>query len=69
MREAQAWIARAQEMDALQSQSLQGELRERTEQCQQLWLGWQRQVSYLAYMMSLIYDVYDCILVYLVLHV
>ena len=45
LREAQAWIARVQEMDALQSQSLQSELRERTEQCNQLWLGWQRQVS------------------------
>ncbi|KAF8042813.1 hypothetical protein BT93_A1211 [Corymbia citriodora subsp. variegata] len=45
LREAQAWIARVQEMDALQSHSLQAELRERTEQCNQLWIGWQRQVA------------------------
>ncbi|XP_031382843.1 uncharacterized protein LOC116197000 isoform X2 [Punica granatum] len=43
LREAQAWIARVQEMDALQSHSLQAELRERNEQYNQLWLGWQRQ--------------------------
>ncbi|KAL0710289.1 hypothetical protein Bca4012_017267 [Brassica carinata] len=46
LREAQGWIARAQEMDALQSStnhSLQAELRERTEQYNQLWLGCQRQ--------------------------
>ncbi|XP_010048647.1 uncharacterized protein LOC104437401 isoform X1 [Eucalyptus grandis] len=45
LREAQAWIARVQEMDALQSHSFQAELRERTEQCNQLWMGWQRQVA------------------------
>ncbi|KAI4325022.1 hypothetical protein MLD38_030455 [Melastoma candidum] len=45
LREAQAWIARVQEMDALQSHSLQAELRERTEQCNQLWLVWQRQFA------------------------
>lgn len=48
LREAQGWIARAQEMDALQSStnhSLQAELRERTEQYNQLWLGCQRQFS------------------------
>uniref|UniRef100_A0A251UNT4 DUF7725 domain-containing protein n=1 Tax=Helianthus annuus TaxID=4232 RepID=A0A251UNT4_HELAN len=48
IREAQAWIARVQEMDALQSttnHSLQAELRERTEQYNQLWLGCQRQFS------------------------
>ncbi|GLT48294.1 hypothetical protein SLA2020_219270 [Shorea laevis] len=47
-REAQAWIARAQEMDVLQSNtnhSLQAELRERTEQYSQLWLGCQRQFA------------------------
>ena len=47
LREAQAWITRVQEMDALQSttnHSLQAELRERTEQYNQLWLGCQRQV-------------------------
>nr|XP_023921364.1 golgin subfamily A member 6-like protein 2 [Quercus suber] len=46
LREAQAWIARVQEMDVLQSNtnhSLQAELRERTEQYNQLWLGCQRQ--------------------------
>ncbi|XP_057997571.1 uncharacterized protein LOC131176542 [Hevea brasiliensis] len=42
------WIARVQEMDALQSttnHSLQVELRERTEQYNQLWLGCQRQLA------------------------
>ncbi|XP_064984297.1 uncharacterized protein LOC104000469 isoform X5 [Musa acuminata AAA Group] len=46
LREAQAWVARVQEMDALQSstnQSLQAELRERTEQFNQYWIGFQRQ--------------------------
>lgn len=46
IREAQAWITRVQEMDALQSNThhtLQVELRERTEQCSQLWVGCQRQ--------------------------
>ncbi|KAL8160383.1 hypothetical protein V2J09_001920 [Rumex salicifolius] len=43
LREAQTWIARVQEMDALQSTTLQAELRERTEQYNQLWLGCQRQ--------------------------
>ncbi|KAL0382469.1 UNVERIFIED_CONTAM: hypothetical protein Scaly_0534200 [Sesamum calycinum] len=46
LREAQAWITRAQEMDALQSttnHTLQAELRERTEHYNQLWLGCQRQ--------------------------
>ncbi|KAF5450487.1 hypothetical protein F2P56_030838 [Juglans regia] len=48
LREAQAWIARVQEMDVLQSttnHSLQAELRERTEQYNQLWLGCQRQFA------------------------
>ncbi|KAM3729666.1 hypothetical protein ACB098_12G029400 [Castanea mollissima] len=48
LREAQAWIARVQEMDVLQSNtnhSLQAELRERTEQYNQLWLGCQRQFT------------------------
>ncbi|XP_075108005.1 uncharacterized protein LOC107761715 isoform X1 [Nicotiana tabacum] len=39
IREAQAWITRVQEVDALQ----QAELRERAEQYNQLWLGCQRQ--------------------------
>ncbi|GMI96290.1 hypothetical protein like AT5G53620 [Hibiscus trionum] len=48
LREAQTWISRAQEMDALQSNtnhSLQAELRERTEQYNQLWHGCQRQFA------------------------
>ncbi|XP_059451581.1 uncharacterized protein LOC132182347 isoform X4 [Corylus avellana] len=48
LREAQAWITRVQEMDALQSttnHSLQAELRERTEQYNQLWHGCQRQFA------------------------
>ncbi|XP_057804235.1 uncharacterized protein LOC131019653 isoform X2 [Salvia miltiorrhiza] len=46
IREAQTWISRAQEIDALQTSAnhtLQAELRERTEQYNQLWLGCQRQ--------------------------
>ncbi|OVA04746.1 hypothetical protein BVC80_1719g81 [Macleaya cordata] len=48
LRDAQAWIARAQEVDALQStaiHSLQAELRERTEQFNQFWVGCQRQFA------------------------
>lgn len=47
IRDAQTWISRAQEIDALQTSAnhtLQSELRERTEQYNQLWLGCQRQV-------------------------
>ncbi|KAH7668294.1 hypothetical protein IHE45_11G002300 [Dioscorea alata] len=44
LREAQAWIARLQEMGALQSSSLQAELRERTDQFHQYYMGFQRQV-------------------------
>ncbi|KAL8093311.1 hypothetical protein AgCh_035262 [Apium graveolens] len=46
LREAQTWITRALEMDALQTttnQTLQAELRERTEQYNQLWMNCQRQ--------------------------
>ncbi|GAA0164773.1 hypothetical protein LIER_20328 [Lithospermum erythrorhizon] len=46
LREAQNWISRVQEMDALQSSShhtLQAELRERTELYNQLWLGCRQQ--------------------------
>ncbi|KAL6509224.1 hypothetical protein OROGR_022534 [Orobanche gracilis] len=46
LREAQVWITRAQEMDAFQStniHTLQAELRDRTEQYNQLWLVYQRQ--------------------------
>ncbi|XP_021763324.1 uncharacterized protein LOC110728013 isoform X2 [Chenopodium quinoa] len=45
IRDAQTWIARVQEIDALQSSTLQAELRERTEQYNQLWLGCQRQFA------------------------
>lgn len=45
IREAQAWMARVQEIDVLQSSTLQAELRERTEQYNQLWLGCQRQFA------------------------
>ncbi|GMI95466.1 hypothetical protein like AT5G53620 [Hibiscus trionum] len=45
LREAQTWISRVQEMDALQSSTLQAELRERTEQYNQLWHGCQRQFA------------------------
>ncbi|URE14552.1 hypothetical protein MUK42_11905, partial [Musa troglodytarum] len=46
IRETQAWISRVQEMDALRSstnQSLQTELRQRIEQFNQYWIGFQRQ--------------------------
>lgn len=46
LREVQAWMARVQEADVLQSttnQSLQAELRERTEQFNQYWIALQRQ--------------------------
>ncbi|KAG9158037.1 hypothetical protein Leryth_000209 [Lithospermum erythrorhizon] len=46
LREAQNWISRVQEMDALQSSThhtLQAELRERTELYNQLWLGCRQQ--------------------------
>ncbi|KAL9674391.1 hypothetical protein QQ045_030663 [Rhodiola kirilowii] len=48
LREAQAWMTRAQELDTIHSttnHSLQAELRERTEQYNQLWLGCQRQFA------------------------
>ncbi|KAL1822321.1 uncharacterized protein LOC108214759 isoform X3 [Daucus carota subsp. sativus] len=48
LREAQTWITRAQEMDALQTstnQALQAELRDRTDQYNQLWLNCQRQFT------------------------
>ena len=48
LREAQAWMTHAQELDALHSttyHSLQAELRERTEHYNQLWLACQRQVT------------------------
>jgi hypothetical protein len=48
LREAHAWVARVQEMDALQSQSLQVELRDRMEQFNQYWISSQQQVCFLA---------------------
>ncbi|KAG6422538.1 hypothetical protein SASPL_119114 [Salvia splendens] len=48
LREAQAWMTHAQELDALHSttyHSLQAELRERTEHYNQLWLACQRQLG------------------------
>ncbi|KAL3650592.1 hypothetical protein CASFOL_006995 [Castilleja foliolosa] len=48
LRDAQAWITRALEIDALQTttnHTLQAELRERTEHYNQLWLGCQRQFA------------------------
>ncbi|KAL1565493.1 hypothetical protein AAHA92_07701 [Salvia divinorum] len=48
LREAQAWMTHAQELDALHSttyHSLQAELRERTEHYNQLWLAYQRQLG------------------------
>ncbi|XP_044508940.1 uncharacterized protein LOC123227883 isoform X1 [Mangifera indica] len=44
LREAQAWVARAQ-LQSTTNQSLQAELRERTEQFNQHWLGYQRQFA------------------------
>ncbi|KAK4277620.1 hypothetical protein QN277_015592 [Acacia crassicarpa] len=48
LREAQAWIASVREVDVFQSttnQTLQAELRERTEQYNQLWMAFQRQFA------------------------
>lgn len=48
LREAQAWAARIQELDAMRlssSHTLQVELRDRTDQLNQLWLGCQRQLA------------------------
>lgn len=44
LREAQAWVARVQ-LQSSTNHSLQAELRERTEQFNQLWLGCQRQFA------------------------
>ncbi|XP_015695998.2 uncharacterized protein LOC102719038 isoform X2 [Oryza brachyantha] len=43
LREAHAWVARVQEMDVLQSQTMQSELRERTEQFNQYLISFQQQ--------------------------
>ncbi|GAB2228539.1 hypothetical protein Droror1_Dr00022659 [Drosera rotundifolia] len=45
LKEAQTWISRIQEMDAFNSTALQAELRERTDQYNQLWLSCQRQFA------------------------
>lgn len=45
LREAQSWVARLQEMDALQSTALHAQLRDRTEQFNQYWIGLQRQFA------------------------
>lgn len=47
MREAHAWVSQVREMDALQSQSLQVELRERMEQFNQYWISSQQQVGFI----------------------
>ena len=47
LRDAQAWMTRAHELDALNSSTnhnLQAELRDRTDHYNQLWLACQRQV-------------------------
>ncbi|KAF8758171.1 hypothetical protein HU200_010693 [Digitaria exilis] len=45
LREAHAWVSQVREMDALQSQSLQVELRERMEQFNQYWISSQQQYA------------------------
>ncbi|XP_010666154.2 uncharacterized protein LOC104883348 isoform X2 [Beta vulgaris subsp. vulgaris] len=45
VRDAQAWMARVQEIDVLQSSTLQAELRERTDLYNQLWLSSSRQFA------------------------
>ncbi|KAL3695744.1 hypothetical protein R1sor_009820 [Riccia sorocarpa] len=48
MRDAQAWMSRATDMDAYYvntNNSLHNELRERTEQMNNLWVGYQRQLA------------------------
>lgn len=48
LQEAQAWMARAQELDAYHvnaNQTLHAELRDRNDQLNQVWMGYQRQVD------------------------
>ncbi|XP_039814399.1 uncharacterized protein LOC120677316 [Panicum virgatum] len=45
LREAHAWVAQVRDMDVLQSQSLQVELRERMEQFNQYWISSQQQYA------------------------
>ena len=49
LREAHAWVAQVRDMDVLQSQSLQVELRERMEQFNQYWISSQQQVSFFSF--------------------
>ncbi|XP_024394790.1 uncharacterized protein [Physcomitrium patens] len=48
LQEAQAWMARAQELDAYHvnaNQTLHAELRDRNDQLNQVWMGYQRQLA------------------------
>lgn len=48
LQDAQAWMARAQELDAYHvnaNNTLHAELRDRSDQLNQLWMGYQRQVT------------------------
>lgn len=45
LREAQTWISRVNQMDVLSNQNLEAELRQRTEQFNQFWIGCQRQFA------------------------
>lgn len=50
LQDAQAWMARAQELDAYHinaNNTLHAELRERSDQLNQVWMGYQRQVDVL----------------------
>lgn len=51
LQDAQTWMARAQELDAYHvnaNTTLHAELRERSDQLNQLWMGYQRQVIFLS---------------------
>ncbi|KAI3899410.1 hypothetical protein MKW92_035992 [Papaver armeniacum] len=45
LREAQTWISRVNQMDLITNQTLEAELRQRTEQFNQFWVGCQRQFA------------------------
>jgi hypothetical protein len=50
LQDAQAWMARAQELNTYHvnaNNTLHAELRDRSEQLNQLWMGYQRQVKVL----------------------
>lgn len=56
LQDAQAWMARAQELDAYHvhaNNTLNAELRDRSDQLNQLWMGQQRQVMTLMVAISL----------------